>query len=210
MTEQRITLVRVDHNVQVGYRNGGSYSATVVHYLNSNGESKDKGVASSFLEGAEQLAQQLQAAVPNQAYILITEKSACGKYSNLIGLTPDDGRRLQDVPAAQKAQYQGGAAKGKSSSFDNVGAQIGNALTNAAAISPEGTTLADLGKTAEGIIRLGEILKQRHLAGAYAPKPPAAPAPVQQVAPPAVQPPAAAPQAQVVVDGGTAFSDLIG
>ena len=210
MTEQRITLVRVDHNVQVGYRNGGSYSATVVHYLNSTGESKDKGVASSFLEGAVQLAQQLQAAVPNQSYILITEKSACGKYSNLIGLVPDDGRQLKTHTTAPKpvAQYQGGGAKGKSSSFDNVGAQIGNALTNAAAISPAGTTLADLGKTAEGIIRLGEILKQRHLAGAYAPKPPA---PVQQVAPPTVQPVATtAPQAQVVVDSGTAFSDLIG
>ena len=213
MTEQRITLLSIDHNAQKPYQKGGTYPATIVYYADANGQAKDITVATSFLANAGALSQQLLSAVPNTSCILVTEKN--GKYTNLIGLLPDDGRQLQAAPptAAPSAQYQNaGRSGGGGKSFDNVGAQIGNAITNAATISPAGTTLEDLAKTAEGIIRMGEILKQRHIAGAYAPQPPAAPAPVQQVAPPVVQPPVAngAVQGHVVVDGGTAFSTLIG
>jgi hypothetical protein len=129
---------------------------------------------------------------------MLTEKK--GQFVNFVGLLPDDGRVLAaPAPTAAGGSYGGGR---KGGSFDSVGAQIGNALTNAAAISPAGTTVAQLGDTAESIIKLGEILKQRHAAGAYAapgatPAPVAVPlpmaAPVQQFPAPAV--PMAAPAA---------------
>ena len=78
-----------------------------------------------------------------------------------------------DVPQKKKTEYK----KKDSGGWKKIGAQVGNALTNAATLLPEGSSASDLEAMAWDIIQVGERLKTK--LKDFRDKPKAAPKPVE-------------------------------
>ena len=114
------------------------------------------GIFEDKIEGDK--ANRLRSFNVGDEFCLHTEKNQKG-YNELVDMTDKS-----DVPQKKKTEYRkkdsGGWKKGGAKGNDD-GAQVGNALTNAATLLPEGSSAADLESMAWDIIQVGERLKTK-------------------------------------------------
>lgn len=140
------------HVNKVAKGTGKPYSATILHYV-VNGEHKEKMVMDRTMR--DHIVNNFHS---GDTVVMTMEKNDKG-YLDLLSMEHDDGTATATVQTTTATSKQVGT------SDREVGMQVGNALTNAATLLASGIMTGSLEYVAEEVIRTGERLKARLLAG---------------------------------------------
>ncbi len=135
-TTMGITITNVIQNTSLQKKDGSNYQATVIQYTNSLGQSQSQTMATAYLSQVPDLANQINALRPGQkVWVTFTQKPGSQFTSwRSISTTPmQEGTvEVSDAPKAKKSFTRGGGSGG-GSSYDSMGAAVGQA-SNAAVL----------------------------------------------------------------------------
>lgn len=163
-----LTITEINPSLTREKRAGGTYTAFEFKGLKEDGTESTQSVATSFLKTNTNLKADLDGLVVGGVYDIKLKKN--GLYWNLEGATPitkAEGTTRQSTTKPLRAHDF--KTQSKSTYVDNsIGMQVGNALTNAATLIAAGARKGDLESVAEDVLRVGERLKAKLVAGDYA------------------------------------------
>jgi hypothetical protein len=153
MNKQLATLTLIESHVNKAAKGTGKpYSATVLHYKVGD-ENKEKMIVDRNMR--DHIVNNFHS---GDTVVMTWEKNEKG-YLDLVAMEQDNGSYKPEATTSTSNTYRG------STNDREIGMQVGNALTNATTLMASGQSKNSLEETAEEIIRVGERLKAKMLAG---------------------------------------------
>jgi hypothetical protein len=156
-----VKVVAVEEDAEITKKDGGFYRALKLTY-DVCGQVNYKAVHTGMLDKYKAAVAGIRAAKPGDVVELHLEKN--GAFSNLVNVVPSD----KPLTAAKSFGGSGGFKKfeSKASGFNSednqLGQQIGNALTNAVklAIAMEDVSIVHVERLARDLVKVSAKLKQ--------------------------------------------------
>lgn len=166
MTNEIITIFDIESNVEKEKKAGGTYKVTIIRGKNQSGKGVEYNVLQNIVDSSPDMLKAVSTLTMGSTATLVLETKPNSKFPNVVGIYEGV---VQE--ATSQVQSKGYAKKewSKSSGYDNLGQQIGNAINNAVLLlcnKVEKGGVADIERIAGEIMRISDRLRKNHNASA--------------------------------------------